>query len=51
MAVDQKIVEFYKISHDVFGFNRLNTSIQSFDEFPDIVFEATDIYSRRLKHF
>ncbi|CAK1240934.1 IS110 family transposase [Fructobacillus evanidus] len=51
VAVDQKNVESYKISHDVFGFHRLNTSIQQFDEFPDIVLEATGVYSRHLKHF
>ncbi|GAP00958.1 transposase [Fructobacillus fructosus] len=51
VAVDQEIVETYKIEHNVFGFNRLKTSIQQFNEFPDIVFEATGIYSRRLKHF
>lgn len=44
VAVDGKVVQNFKITLDVFGFNQLNT-------FPDIVFEATGVYSRRLKTF
>ena len=51
VAVDGKVVQNFKIAHDVFGFNQLNTVIMQFNTFPDIVFEATGIYSRRLKTF
>ena len=51
VAVDGKVTQHFKITHDVLGFNQLNTIIMQFNEFPDIVFEATGIYSRRLKSF
>ncbi|WP_233610729.1 MULTISPECIES: IS110 family transposase [unclassified Leuconostoc] len=51
VAVDGKVVQNFKITHDVFGFNQLNTVIMQFNTFPDIVFEATGVYSRRLKTF
>ncbi|MGY3754840.1 IS110 family transposase [Leuconostoc lactis] len=51
VAVDGKVVQNFKITHDVFGFNQLNTVIMQFNTFPDIVFEATSVYSRRLKTF
>ncbi|WP_274378056.1 IS110 family transposase [Leuconostoc mesenteroides] len=51
VAVDGKVTQRFKITHYVLGFNQLNTIIMQFNEFPDIVFEATGIYSRRLKSF
>lgn len=51
LAVDGKVVQSFKIAHDVFGFNQLNTVIMQFNTFPDIVFEVTGVYSRRLKNF
>ncbi|MCS8586372.1 IS110 family transposase, partial [Leuconostoc mesenteroides] len=51
VAVDGKVVQNFKITHDVFGFNQLNSVIMQFNTFPDIVFEATGVYSRRLKTF
>lgn len=45
VVVDGKVTQHFKIAHDVLGFNQLNTIIMQFNEFPDIVFEATGIYS------
>ncbi|MGO3499773.1 hypothetical protein [Leuconostoc mesenteroides] len=47
VAVDVKVTQHFKITRDVLEFNQLNTIIIQFNEFPDIVFEATSIYSRR----
>jgi transposase len=51
VTVDGKVTQQFKITHAVLGFNQLHTIIMQFNEFPDIVFEATGIYSRRLKSF
>lgn len=51
VAVDGRVTQRFKMTHDILGFNQLNTIIMQFNEFPDIVFEATGIYSRRLKSF
>lgn len=49
VAVDGKVTQTFKISHDLFGFNQLNKATSQFDNFPNIVFEATGVYSRILK--
>ncbi|MBZ5981955.1 relaxase MobL, partial [Leuconostoc gasicomitatum] len=51
VAIDGKVTQHFKITHDALEFNQLNTIIMQFNKFPDIVFEATGIYSRRLKSF
>ncbi|MHA8262164.1 IS110 family RNA-guided transposase [Lactobacillaceae bacterium Melli_B3] len=51
VAVKGMVTKQFKISHDVIGFNEINNMIMQLDEFPDIVFEATGVYSRRLKAF
>ena len=43
VAIDRKVTQIFKITHDVFGLNQLNTVILQFETFPDIVFEATGI--------
>jgi transposase len=51
VAVDDKVIQTFKMTHDVIGFTHLKTVIMNFEVFPDIVFEATGVYSRRLKAF
>lgn len=51
VAIDRKVIQTFKITHDVFVFNQLNTLIMQLDTFPDIVFEATGVYSRGCKAF
>ena len=51
VAVDGKFIPAFKITHDGFGFNQLNTVILRFNAVTDIVFEAIGVYSRLLKDF
>ena len=51
VAVDGKVTQHFNSTHDVMGFNQLNTIIIQLNEFPDIVFESTGIYSRHLRSF
>lgn len=37
VAIDGKVTQTFKITHVVFGFNKLNTIIMKFDKFPEIV--------------
>ncbi|MCT2908108.1 IS110 family transposase [Schleiferilactobacillus harbinensis] len=46
--------EACKVSNDLVGFGTIFKLIHKYsisDEFPDVVFEATGVYSRRLQHF
>jgi transposase len=47
---DAVIQEEFSIGNNVPGFNELLTELESFRE-PEIVFEATGVYSRRLNRF
>lgn len=48
---DSKIKQQFKITNDALGFVQLNHELKCLNPFPTTVFEATDIYSRRLKAF
>lgn len=48
ISVDQNVVKQYKFDNDQIGFNHLLTDLQAFKE-PEIVFEATGVYSRSLQ--
>lgn len=51
VVVDQQVREAFKIENNLIGFNRLLLAIQQFEDVPEIVFEATGEYSRRLAYF
>lgn len=51
VVVDKQVRETFKIKNDLIGFNRVLLAIQHFEEVPEIVFEATGVYSRRLSYF
>ncbi|MFT8318614.1 MAG: IS110 family transposase [Sporolactobacillus sp.] len=46
---DRQLVDHFKITNDAIGFQRLVSTIQKFAQMPAIIFEATGVYSRRLK--
>ena len=50
MLMDDTKKEF-KISNDSFGFNELLKNLAIFSKHPQIIFEATGVYSRRLQKF
>lgn len=41
----------FEITNDRFGFNDLLKALKTFREHPQIIFEATGVYSRRLQAF
>lgn len=47
----ETLVKRFKIDNDLIGFEQLNTEIQQSNVVPEIIFEATGIYSRRLQTF
>ncbi|MQS90359.1 IS110 family transposase [Companilactobacillus mishanensis] len=50
ILVDSKAVKQFKIDNDLIGFGRLESDLNSFIN-PEVVFEATGIYSRRLAFY
>ena len=48
--VNSKDVNDFKISNDLIGFEDLKETLSGFTN-PEVVFEATGVYSRRLAHF
>lgn len=48
---NSKVKQQFKITNDALGFIQLEHELKSLNPFPEIVFEATGIYSRRLKAF
>lgn len=51
VAVDSEVIEESVISLDILGFNELKHVVLQFSSTPEIVFEATGVYSRRLEYF
>ncbi|HAT54230.1 MAG TPA: IS110 family transposase [Lactobacillus sp.] len=51
VVTDEQVLKQFKITNDAFGFETLNQSIKQFETVPEIVFEATGVYSARLQHF
>lgn len=51
VATDLLVVKELVISLDALGFNELKHVVLEFGGSPEIVFEATGVYSRRLEYF
>ena len=51
IVTDLVVVEESVISLDMLGFNELKHAVLQFGGKPEIVFEATGVYSRRLEYF
>lgn len=49
VMTDRQLVDRFKITNDAIGFQRLMSTIQKFVQTPTIIFEATGVYSRRLR--
>lgn len=49
VMTDRQLVDHFKITNDAIGFQRLVSAIQKFAQVPTIIFEATGVYSRRLR--
>ena len=50
IAVDGQVFNEFKITNDSLGFNQLLIELQQVKQ-PEVVFEATGVYSRRLRSF
>lgn len=50
VVVNKCLVEEFKISLDIIGFNQLKSALDAYSD-PEVVFEATGVYSRRLERF
>jgi len=50
ILIDSKKLDEFKINNDLIGFEKLKSDLNNFTD-PEIVFEATGVYSRRLAHF
>lgn len=50
VLVDSNKVSEFKIDNDLIGFGRLESALNSFVD-PEVIFEATGVYSRRLAYF
>ena len=50
VAVNKHLVEELKLSLDAIGFNQLKVALDVYTD-PEVVFEATGVYSRRLERF
>lgn len=48
LVVNKCLVEEFKISLDMIGFNQLKSALDAYSD-PEVVFEATGVYSRRLE--
>lgn len=48
IAIDGQVFNEFKITNDSLGFNQLLTQLQQVNQ-PEVVFEATGVYSRRLR--
>jgi len=51
VATDLRVISEFKISTDILGFTKLSQTILSCNNAPEIVFEATGVYSRRLENY
>lgn len=51
MMGPNNVIKSYEISNDALGFQRLLTNLKVFSVTPEIVFEATGVYSDRLQAF
>jgi len=50
ILIDSKKLNEFKINNDLIGFGKLKSYLNNFTN-PEVVFEATGVYSRRLAHF
>ncbi len=50
VAVNKHLVDEFKLGLDAIGFNQLKTALDGYTD-PEVVFEATGVYSRRLERF
>ena len=50
VAVNKHLVDEFKLGLDTIGFNQLKTALDGYTD-PEVVFEATGVYSRRLERF
>lgn len=50
VLIDSKKIKEFKINNDLIGFGQLAADLNDFTE-PEVIFEATGVYSRRLSHF
>jgi len=50
ILIDSKTIDEFKINNDFIGFEQLKSTLNNFTN-PEVVFEATGVYSRRLAHF
>lgn len=50
ILIDSKKFEEFKIDNDLIGFGKLASALENFKD-PEVIFEATGVYSRRLAFF
>jgi transposase len=50
ILIDSKKFEEFKINNDLIGFKKLASTLNTFSN-PEVIFEATGVYSRRLAFF
>lgn len=48
---DLKVLNEFKITLDILGFQQLRQQFSHYDDAPEIVFESTGVYSRRLEYY
>ncbi len=51
ILVDQAVQEQFKICNDLIGFNELKRHLDQYPSQPEIIYEATGVYSHRLRKF
>ena len=51
MIGPDNVIKRYEISNDQIGFNILLKNLKVFAQKPEIIFEATGVYSERLQSF
>lgn len=51
LLVNQQVLKEYELPNNLLGFKQLLADLQTFNPHPEIVFEATSVYSRRLQAF
>ncbi|MCI1926502.1 IS110 family transposase, partial [[Lactobacillus] timonensis] len=51
MSGQDHVIKSYEISNDQVGFNILLNNLKVFAKKPEIIFEATGVYSERLESF
>ena len=50
ILIDSKKLKEFKIDNDLIGFGKLASALENFKD-PEVIFEATGVYSRRLAFF